>query len=67
MDANTVFTVFLALSPEEKERFTVLMKEQKKSYDFKKSKKDTFKFTKEDAVEYLLGAVFMTKYQNNNK
>ncbi len=47
MTANTVYDVFLALSPEEKEKFIVLLKGQKvkPNYEFtkKKQKKSNFK------------------------
>ncbi len=64
MTANTVYDVFLALSPEEKEKFIVLVKEQevKPKYDFTKKKSKKVKFTKEDAIEYLLATVFKPKY-----
>ena len=64
MTANTVYDVFLALSPQEKEKFIVLVKEQevKPKYDFKKQKSNKVKFTKVDAIEYLLATVFKPKY-----
>lgn len=64
MTANTVYDVFLALSPEEKEKFIVLVKGQevKPKYDFTKKKNKKVKFTKEDAIEYLLATVFKPKY-----
>ena len=64
MTANTVYDVFLALSPEEKEKFIVLVKGQevKPKYDFTKKKNKNVKFTKEDAIEYLLATVFKPKY-----
>ena len=64
MNANTVYEVFLALSPEEKEKFIVLVKGQevKPKYDFIKKKSKKVKFTKEDAIEYLLATVFKPKY-----
>ncbi len=60
MTANTVYDVFLALSPEEKEKFIVLVKEQevKPKYDLKKQKSKKVKFTKQDAIDYLLANVF---------
>ena len=64
MTANTVYDVFQALSPEEKEKFIVLVKgqEEKPKYDFTKKKSKKVKFTKEDAIEYLLATVFKPKY-----
>lgn len=64
MTANRVYDVFLALSPEEKEKFIVLVKGQevKPKYDFTKKKIKKVKFTKEDAIEYLLATVFKPKY-----
>lgn len=63
MTANTVYEVFLALSPEEREKFIVLVKgqEEKPKYDFRKQKSKKVKFTKEDAIEYLLATVFKPK------
>ena len=63
MNANTVYEVFLALSPEEKEKFTVLVKGQevKPSYDLRKKKSKKATFTKQDAIEYLLATVFKPK------
>lgn len=64
MNANTVYEVFLALPPEEKEKFIVLVKEQeaKPKYDFRVKKTKKVKFTREDAIEYLLANVFKPKY-----
>jgi hypothetical protein len=64
MTANTVYDVFLALPPEEKEKFIVLVKGQevKSKYDLRKRKSKKVKFTKEDAIEYLLATVFKPKY-----
>ncbi|SHF41545.1 hypothetical protein SAMN05444377_10879 [Flavobacterium fontis] len=63
MTANTVYEVFLALSPEEREKFIVLVKgqEEKPKYDFRKKRRKKVKFTKEDAIEYLLATVFKPK------
>ena len=63
MNANTVYEVFLVLSPEEKEKFIVLVKEPevKPKYDFRKKKSKKTTFTKEDAIEYLLATVFKPK------
>ena len=63
MNANTVYEVFLALTPDEKEKFIVLINEQKlkPSFDIRKRKSKPVKFTKEDAVEYLLATVFKPK------
>lgn len=63
MNANTVYEVFLALSPEEKEKFIVLVKGQevKPSYDLRKKKSKKATFTKQDAIEYLLATVFKPK------
>ena len=63
MNANTVYEVFLALSPEEKEKFIVLVKGQevKPSYDLRKKKSKKTTFTKQDAIEYLLATVFKPK------
>jgi hypothetical protein len=63
MTANTAYEVFLALSPEEKEKFMVLVKGQevKPKYDFRKKKSKKVIFTKEDAIEYLLATVFKPK------
>lgn len=63
MNANTVYEVFLALTPEEKEKFIALINEQKlkPSFDIRKRKSKLVKFTKEDAIEYLLATVFKPK------
>ena len=63
MNANTVYDVFLALPPEEKEKFIVLVKGQevKASFDFRKKKSKKATFTKQDAIEYLLATVFKPK------
>ena len=63
MNANTVYEVFLALSPVEKEKFIVLVKGQevKPSYDLRKKKSKKATFTKQDAIEYLLATVFKPK------
>lgn len=62
MNANTAYEVFLALTPEEKDKFIRLIKEQelKTSFDFRKKSKPA-KFTKEDAINYLLATVFKPK------
>ena len=63
MNANTVYEVFLALPPEEKEKFIVLVKGQEvqPSYDLGKKKSKKATFTKQDAIEYLLATVFKPK------
>ena len=63
MNANTVYEVFLALAPDEKKKFITLINEQKSkaSFDIRKRKSKPVKFTKEDAVEYLLATVFKHK------
>lgn len=63
MNANTVYEVFLALTPIEKEKFIALINEQKlkPSFDIRKRKSKPAKFTKEDAIEYLLATVFKHK------
>lgn len=63
MNANTVYEVFLALPPEEKEKFIVLVKGQEvqPSYDLRKKKSKKATFTKQDAIEYLLATVFKPK------
>lgn len=63
MNANTVYEVFLALAPDEKEKFITLINEQKSkpTFDIRKRKSKPVKFTKEDAVEYLLATVFKPK------
>ncbi len=63
MNANTVYEVFLALTPNEKEKFIALINEQKlkPSFDIRKRKSKPAKFTKEDAIEYLLATVFKHK------
>ena len=63
MNANTVYDVFLALPPEEKEKFIVLVKGQevKPSYDLRKKKSKKATFTKQDAIDYLLATVFKPK------
>lgn len=60
MNANTVYDVFLALPPEEKEKFIVLVKAQELKISFK-LRKQKDKFTKQDAIEYLLATVFKPK------
>lgn len=63
MNANTVYDVFLALPPKEKEKFIVLVKGQegKTSFAFRKKKSQKATFTKQDAVNYLLATVFKPK------
>ncbi len=63
MNANTVYDVFLALPPEEKEKFIVLVKgqEAKTLIDFRKKKSEKTTFTKQDAIDYLLATVFKPK------
>ena len=60
MNANTVYEVFLALTPKEKEKFIALINEQKLK-PIRKRKSKPAKFTKEDAIEYLLATVFKHK------
>lgn len=64
MNANTVYDVFLALPHDEKEKFIVLVKEQEvKAYGhLKRPKTKKVKFTKQDAIKYLLATVFKPKY-----
>ena len=63
MNANTVYGVFLALPPEEKEKFIVLVKGQevKAPFDLRKEKSKKIPFTKQDAINYLLATVFKPK------
>ena len=63
MNANTVYEVFLALTPKEKEKFIALINEQKliPSFDIRKRKSKPAKFTKQDAINYLLATVFKPK------
>ncbi|MEO5777713.1 MAG: hypothetical protein ABIQ27_12475 [Flavobacterium sp.] len=63
MNANTVYEVFLALTPDEKEKFIALINEQKlkASLNIKKKKSKRAVFTKQDAIEYLLATVFKPK------
>ncbi|HUH50661.1 MAG TPA: hypothetical protein VLZ11_00995 [Flavobacterium sp.] len=63
MTASTVYEVFLALPSEEKEKFIVLVTEEKSktSIDFKKGKTQKDTFTQQDAVDYLLATVFKSK------
>ena len=62
MNANTVYEVFLALTPEEKDKFILKVKEEelKTSFDLRKKSKPA-KFTEEDAIKYLLATVFKSK------
>ena len=48
MNANTVYEVFLALTPDEKEKFIALINEQKlkASFKHKKEKKETSRIYK---------------------
>ena len=61
MNAHTVFEVFLALTPDEKNKFIALINEQKLSFDIRKRKSKPAKFTKQDAINYLLATVFKPK------
>ncbi|HUH50652.1 MAG TPA: hypothetical protein VLZ11_00950 [Flavobacterium sp.] len=63
MTANTVYEVFLALPIEEKEKFMVLVTEEKSktSIDFKQIKRHKEKFTEQNAIDYLLATVFKPK------
>jgi hypothetical protein len=63
MNAHTVFEVFLALTPDEKYKFIALINEQKSktSPEIRKRKSKPAKFTKEDAINYLLATVFKPK------
>lgn len=66
MDANTVYDVFLALPEVEKQRHIQLVTEYNLRNDnqlkiaFNK-KKNEVKFTKQDAIDYLLKNVFASK------
>lgn len=63
MNAYTVYEVFLALTPEEKDKFIELVNEEKlkASFDIRKRKSKPAKFTKQDAINYLLATVFKHK------
>jgi 1,2-phenylacetyl-CoA epoxidase PaaB subunit len=63
MVANTAYEVYLALSPDERERFAVLYNQniKKTTYDFRKKKVRQEKFTQKDAINLLLGTVFKSK------
>ncbi|WP_284651342.1 hypothetical protein [Flavobacterium terrisoli] len=63
MNASTVYDVFLALPQEEREKFIVLLdKHHKKVFiDVRMKKSKKVKFTKQDAIEYLLATVFKPK------
>lgn len=66
MDANTVYDVFLALPEMEKQRHIQLVTEynlrnnNQLKIAFNK-KKNEVKFTKQDAIDYLLKNVFASK------
>ena len=66
MNANTVYDVFLALPEMEKQRHIQLVteynikKEKKLEITYKK-KKNEVKFTRQDAIDYLLKNVFNSK------
>jgi hypothetical protein len=66
MNANTVYDVFLALPEVEKQRHIQLVTEYNLRNDnqlkiaFNK-KKNEVKFTKQDAIDYLLKNVFASK------
>ena len=64
MKANTVYDIFLALSLEEQKKFMVLVKEHDSiaPCDLNKIKTKKSKFTKQDAVDYLLSTAFKPKY-----
>ena len=61
MNANTVYDIFLALPPEEREKFILLVKEQEIKTSFKLRRQKS-KFTKQDAIDYLLATVFKPKH-----
>jgi hypothetical protein len=70
MNANTVYDVFLALPEVEKQRHIQLVTEYNLRNDnqlkiaFNK-KKNEVKFTKQDAIDYLLKNVFTLKKNNS--
>ncbi|WP_396161552.1 hypothetical protein [Flavobacterium sp.] len=66
MNANTVYDVFLALPEMEKQRHIQLVteyniKKEKKLEIAYKKKKNEVKFTRQDAIDYLLKNVFNSK------
>ena len=66
MNANTVYDVFLALPEMEKQRHLQLVteyniKKEKKLEIAYKKKKNEVKFTRQDAIDYLLKNVFNSK------
>lgn len=63
MTANTVYDVFKALSFEERQKLTVLVKEhiEEQIPASKVKQKAKIKFTKQDGIEYLLATVFKNK------
>jgi len=66
MNANTVYDVFLALPEVEKQRHIQLVTEynSKKEKQLKiafRKKKNEVRFTKKDAIDYLLKNVFTSK------
>ena len=69
MNANTVYDVFLALPEVEKQRHIQLVNEyntkekNKLSLAYKKKNK-VVSFTKQDAIDYLLKNVFISKKHN---
>ncbi len=66
MNANTVYDVFLALPEMEKQRHIQLVteyniKKEKKLEIAYKKKKNEVKFTRQDAIDYLLKNVLNSK------
>ena len=66
MNANTVYDVFLTLPEMEKQRHIQLVteyniKKEKKLEIAYKKKKNEVKFTRQDAIDYLLKNVFNSK------
>ena len=66
MNANTVYDVFLALPEMEKQRHIQLVTEYNTNKENQleiacKKKKSEVKFTKQDAIDYLLKNVFTSK------
>lgn len=63
MTANTVYEVFKALPPEERQKFIVLVTENQTTSKTKlpTTKKAPITFTKQDAIDYLLATVFKPK------
>jgi hypothetical protein len=61
--ANTVYEVFKALSPEERQKLIVLVTENQNTTRNKapRTKKAKIEFTKQDAIDYLLATVFKPK------